>query len=117
MGWDGKRRNEEETKKKGYILPFPSLPFPSLPFPCPLSLSFLHLLTSTLSLCLCVVVSVVTYPNPFSYIREYERRSGTGQGNRLGYEKKKGGSGKGNWGNPMEDYEMYKEERMRKTTN
>merc|ERR1739845_264524 len=49
--------------------------------------------------------------------REYERRSGTGQGNRLGYEKKKGGSGKGNWGNPMEDYETYKEERMRKTTN
>ena len=35
--------------------------------------------------------------------REYERRSGTGRGNRLGYENKKGGGGKGNWGAPGED--------------
>ena len=115
MGWDGKRRNEEETKKKGYILPFPSLPFPSLPLP---SLSLFPPPSNfyLVPLLVCRGV-VVTHPIPFSYIREYERRSGTGQGNRLGYEKKKGGSGKGNWGNPMEDYETYKEERMRKSTN
>merc|ERR1712157_631568 len=35
--------------------------------------------------------------------REYDRRSGTGRGNRLGYENKKGGGGRGDWGAPGDD--------------
>ncbi|WZN60439.1 HABP4_PAI-RBP1 domain-containing protein [Chloropicon roscoffensis] len=35
--------------------------------------------------------------------REYDRRSGTGRGNKLGYENKKGGGGRGNWGAPGDD--------------